>query len=206
MRGDMVAGCGKLNRAAYNFGLAQTAVRLLGGIHLPKKLFFVPIMLAAIALWAADNISPLNVKEGLWEVTSSHTMSGAGMTSVSPETLARMPPEQRAKLEAMMNGTPTTEVRKECITKEKLAMHSAFSNNRGECTRTVVSSTGSKLEVKFHCADKQWSSDGTFKMDAVGSDNVKGTMHMVANSNGHAMNMDFTINSKYLGSDCGDVK
>jgi hypothetical protein len=173
---------------------------------LPNKLLFVPMLLAALALWAADNISPLNVKEGLWEVTSTHTMSGSAMPNVPPETLAKMPPEQRAKIEAMMNGTPTTEVRKECVTKEKLAKNAAFSNNRGECTRTVVSSTGSKLEVKFHCADKQWSSDGTFKMEALGSDNVKGAMHMVANSNGHALNMDFNISSKYLGADCGDVK
>jgi hypothetical protein len=98
-------------------------------------------------------------------------------------------------------------VRKECITKEKLEKHSAFTNSRGDCTRTVVSSTGRKLEMKFHCEDKEASSDGTAVMEAVGSDNVKGTMHIVSNSNnGHAMTMDFTVSSKYLGPACGDVK
>jgi hypothetical protein len=43
-------------------------------------------------------------------------------------------------------------------------------------------------------------------MEALGSDNVKGTMHSVTNANDHTMTMDFPISSKYLGPDCGDVK
>jgi len=161
-----------------------------------------------LTLCIADEITPFNVKEGLWEVTVTHSMTGMpAVPNIPPDALAKMPPEQRARVEAMMKGTPSTDVRKDCVTKEKLQKHTAFSNNRGECTRTVVSSTGSKLELKFHCEEKQSSSDGTFLMEAVASDNVKGTMHMVMNSNnGHSMNMDFTITSKYLGSACGDVK
>jgi hypothetical protein len=174
-----------------------------------RSTFFLALTVCLpLALGAADNLTPLNVKEGLWEVSVTHSMSGMpAMPSIPPDALAKMPPEQRARVEAMMKGTPSTDVRKECVTKEKLEKHSAFSNNRGECTRTVVSSTGSKLELKFHCEEKQSSSDGTFLMEAVASDNVKGTMHMVMNSNnGHTMNMDFSISSKYLGSACGDVK
>ena len=165
------------------------------------------IVLASLTLWAADNIAPLNVKEGLWEVTVTHSMSGMpAMPNIPPDALAKMPPEQRARMEAMMSGKPSTDVRKECVTKEKLERHSAFSNNRGDCTRTVVSSTGRKLEVKFHCEEKQSSSDGNFVMEAIGTDNVKGTMHMVSSGSGHNMTMDFTISSKYLGAECGDVK
>ncbi len=165
------------------------------------------ISVCSLTLYAADNITPLNVKEGLWEVTATHSMSGMPVPNIPPDALAKMSPEQRARVEAMVKGSPTTDVRKDCVTKEKLEQHSAFSNNRGECTRTVVSSTGSKLELKFHCEEKQSSSDGTFLMEAIAPDNVKGTMHMVVNSNkGHTMTMDFTINSKYLGAACGDVK
>jgi len=60
--------------------------------------------------------------------------------------------------------------------------------------------------VKFQCEDKQTSSDGYLAVEALGSDNVKSTMHSVTNSGGHNMTMDFTINSKYLGPACGDVK
>ncbi len=172
------------------------------------KCLVAVIFFSALALWAADNIVPLNVKEGLWEMTVTHSMTGMPATpNIPPDALAKTPPDQRARIEAMMNGAPSTDVRKECVTKEKIEKHSAFNANRGDCTRTVVSSTGSKLEVKFHCAEKQSSSDGTFVVEAIGSDNVKGTMHSVTNtSSGRTMNMDFTISSKYLGPDCGDVK
>jgi hypothetical protein len=172
------------------------------------NLLVAVILFCVAVLWAADNITPLNVKEGLWEMTVTHSMTGMpAMPNIPPDTLAKMPPDQRARVEAMMNGQPSTDIRKECITKEKLEKHSAFSANRGECTRTVVSSTGSKLELKFHCEEKQSSSDGTFLMEAIGSDNVKGTMHSVINtSSGKTMNMDLTITSKYLGPACGDLK
>ncbi len=169
--------------------------------------FLAMIVFSSLDLWAADNITPLNVKEGLWEMTVTHSMSGMpAIRALPPDVLAKMPPEQRARVEAAMKGGPSTDVRKECITKEKLEKHSAFSNNRGDCTRTVVNSTGSKLEVKIHCEEKQTSTDGTLVVEAVGSDRVKGTMQSATNANGHTMNMNFTFSSKYLGPACGDVK
>jgi len=178
---------------------------VLGSVFLGSV--FISFLVFAPTLWAADNISPLNAKEGLWEVTVTHSMSGMpAPPNIPPDALAKLPPDQRARIEGMMKGTPTTDVRKECVTKEKLAKSAAFSANRGDCTRTVVNSTGSKLELKFHCEEKQSSSDGTFVMEAISSDSVKGTMHSVTNANGHTMNMDFTITSKYLGPACGDVK
>jgi hypothetical protein len=165
------------------------------------------IFLGSLTVCAADIITPLNVKEGLWEVTVTHSMTGLPAANIPPDALAKMPPEQRARVEAMMKGGSNTDVRKECVTKEKLEKQSAFSNNRGDCTRTVVSSTGRKIEVKFHCVEKQSSSDGSFVMEAIASDNVKGTMHLVSNtSSGRNVTMDLTITSKYLGPECGDVK
>jgi hypothetical protein len=173
-----------------------------------SALFLVPIVFGLLTFCAADDITPLNVKEGLWELTVTRSMSGMPTApNIPPDALAKMPPDQRARVEAMMKGTPSTDVRKECVTKEKLAKHSAFSNSRGDCTRTVVSSTGRKLEMKVHCEEKQTTTDGNFVIEAIGSDNVKGTTHMVSNSSsGHNMTMDFTFSSRYLGADCGDVK
>jgi hypothetical protein len=172
-----------------------------------KGLIWSIIVFSAVARWAVDSITPLNVKEGLWEMTVTHSMTGMpAAPNLPPDALAKLPPDQRARIEVMMNGSNNTDVHKECVTKEKLQQHSAFSANRGTCTRTVVSSTGSKMEVKFHCEDKQTISDGSFLVEAIGSDNVKATMHSVTNANGHTMNMDFVITSKYLGPACGDVK
>jgi hypothetical protein len=173
-----------------------------------SKLLLALVVFSSLTLWAADKITPLNVKEGLWEITVTHSMTGmAAMPAIPPDVLDKMPPEQRARVEAMMKGEPSTSVQKECITKEKLEKNSAFNVNRGDCTRTVVNSTSGKLEMKIHCEEKQQvSSDGTVVVEAVGSDSVKGTMQLVTNANGRTMNMNFTFSSKYLGPACGDVK
>ena len=178
---------------------------------MPTKSLFVLILIATVAVWAADSVVPLNVKEGLWEVTSTHSMTGLpGAPNIPADKLAQMPPEQRARIEAMINGTPTTQVTKDCVTKEKLEKQLAFNQNANkECTRTVVSSTASKLEMKIHCTGQgkdHMSTDGTFVLEATSSESAKGSMHTVTAGNGHNMNMDFTFSTKYLGPACGDVK
>lgn len=173
------------------------------------NLILIAIVCFALPLFAGDKITPLNVKEGLWEMTVTHSMTGMpAMPAIPPDTLAQMPPEQRARIEAMMKGGASTDVHKQCITKEKLEKQSAFSDDRKECTRTVLNSTGSKLEMKIHCekSGEQGAMDGTLLVEVVGSDNVNGKMHSVTNANGRTMNMDFTFSSRYLGPACGDVK
>jgi hypothetical protein len=166
------------------------------------------LVFCLLAVAVATDLPSFNVKEGLWEETVTHSMTGMpSMANIPPDALAKMPPDQRAKVEAMMNGGSSTDVHKSCVTKEKLQNHTAFSSARGDCSYTVLNSTGSKFEVKVHCTEKQSTSDGTFKMEAVDADNAKGTMHMaVTSSSGHNMTMDMTITSKYLGPACGDVK
>lgn len=168
------------------------------------------LFVCSLTLCNADDIPFLDVKQGLWEVSTTHSMkgmpSGGSMADIPPDVLAKMPPDQRAKIEAMMSGKPSTDVTKQCITKEKLEKRSAFTNNRGECTRTVVSSTGRKMEMKFHCVDKDATSDGTAVMEAITSDNVKGTVHIVTKTSENNITMDFTVSSKYLGPACGDIK
>jgi hypothetical protein len=187
-----------------------------GRVVMRTKFLFALIIFSSLNLCAADKATPLNIKEGLWEMTVTHSMTGMPTAAIPPETLAKMPPEQRARVEAAMKqrgmGGPATDVHKECVTKEKLEKQMAFDENRKDkdkdqdkdCTRTIVNSTGSKLEMKFHC--EQSSTDGTLLLEAVTSDSVKGSMHSVTNSRGRTMNMDFTFSSRYVGPVCGDVK
>jgi hypothetical protein len=169
---------------------------------LARLLVVLIVLFCSLNLWAADDITPLNIKEGLWEDTVTRTMKGIHPHGIPPD----LSPEDRARAEATMKGEPVTDVRKNCVTKEKLEKHSAFNFSRGDCTRTVVSSTGSKLELKFHCeiSGGPAASDGTLALEALSSDNVKGTMHSI--TSGRPVTTDLTFTSKYLGPDCGDVK
>jgi len=170
-----------------------------------KCILLIVIILSSSVLWAADKFQPLDVKTGLWETSMTHANSGA--PPIPADLLAKLPPEQRARIEASMkaggSGTTTT---KTCITQEKLQKQDAFGDNRKECTHTVVTSSSSGFEMKIHCAEKEMSSDGTIKIEALSSENIKGVVHMVSSGGGNTMNVDMTLTSRYLGPACGDVK
>jgi len=79
-----------------------------------KGLIWSIIVFSAVALWAVDSITPLNVKEGLWEMTVTHSMTGMpAAPNLPPDALAKLPPDQRARIEVMMNGSNNTDVHKE---------------------------------------------------------------------------------------------
>ena len=170
------------------------------------KLVLALIVLFPIAAMATDMF---NAKEGLWEMTM--TTSGMGIPA---DKLANMTPDQRAMVEQMMkqkgmsmSGNSMTI--KSCVTKEKLAKGAAFSDNRSgssDCTHSVVKTSATHMEVKFHCESKNGgTTDGNTSIDIVG-DGVKGVNHMTHTDNGNSKTFDSTFTSKYLGTDCGDIK
>ena len=183
---------------------------------MPARLFLCLLVFAPISMLGADKPAALNLKEGLWEITV--TQSGGGMPGMPADALAKLPPDQRARVEEMMkqkgismNGNTT--VVKNCITKEKIEKGLAFTTNSKEqnCTHTVVNSSSSHFEVKFHCDkvgkdDNETTIDGTTTVDVVSADNTKGASHIVTSSKGHNMTLDMTFTSKYLGPSCGDIK
>ena len=68
-----------------------------------------------------------------------------------------------------MNGNTMT--MKSCVTKDKIAKGAAFSDSRssnGDCTRSVVKSSATHMEAKFHCDSKNGTSDGNVIVDIAG--------------------------------------
>jgi len=175
-----------------------------------KAIFFAAVILSSSAFWAADKLQPLDIKMGLWETSMTHSTAGMPqMPQIPPEALAKLTPEQRARMEEMMKnrtGAPGTTTMKSCITREKLEKNLAFRDDRPQCTRTLVSSSSSGFEMKMHCGEKDSTSDGTFKLDVINSESVKGAFHMVVSGGDHSMNIDNTFTGRYLGPACGDVK
>ena len=161
-------------------------------------------------MWAADDLKPLDVKLGLWETTSSVQTSGMPPVNIPPDALARMTPDQRAKMEAMMksqgSGSPRTTTAKTCMTPEKMKRSEMF-YERKQCTKTVVTSSSNKLELQIHCTMEGGAkADGTVRVERINSESTKGSVQMVTTSGDHTMNMNSTFTSKWLGPDCGDVK
>jgi len=168
----------------------------------------VCVFLFCSAAWAADAVQPLNVKLGLWESTT--TVDRSGMPPIPEEVLARLTPEQRAKIEerakASAAQSPKTTTRKSCVKKEDLDKAMAFASDDKTCHRTVVTSTDSKLELKIECSAANMKSSGIIHVEAVSSDHVKGTMQMNMGDGPRAMKMNTTFDSKWLGPVCEGTK
>ena len=172
-----------------------------------KKLVITSTLLLAGTLWAADKITPLNVKPGLWETKS--TASRAGAIPVPAETLARLTPEQRARLEARMKANAnvtSTNTSKSCVTQKDLEKSPNFLENKKDCSYTVLTSTSTQAKGKFSCQENGYTATGMVDVEAIDPENVKGTTHSTMSANGQSMQFDGSFVSKWLGPNCGDVK
>lgn len=163
-------------------------------------------ILLPAATWAADIF---DVKPGLWETTSTTDMGGMpAMPQIPADKLAQLPPDQRARIEAMMKGRGATpNVSKVCLTKEALAKALSFTQNNNNCTQKVTTLSASKQEVHFECTG-QFKGAGDLIIERLDSEHAKGDMVMKGEGGrgGTPMSMKMSFTTKYLGADCGDVK
>jgi hypothetical protein len=172
-------------------------------------------ILAAIGLGLATvppslaGQTPLNVKPGLWEMSWTGETSGTPPT-LPPDQLAKLTPEQRAKIEAAMEAAiakgNAPHAIKHCVTQKELDRGlNVDDQNQKSCKQTVVSSTSSVLEVHMECTGRQQSS-GTYRIEATSPTTITGALNMVMSDGTHSMTMKRQVAGKWLGADCGEVK
>ncbi len=167
-----------------------------------KAALWILLCLSASLALAAGKYQPLNVKLGTWETTFTTAISGA--PPVPQEMLDKMTPEQRARFDAAMSkmasGAPRTHTSKTCLTKERLEKD-PFSD-RQSCTEKVLTSTSSKMEIEEVCNEENAQSDSKIRLEAIDSENVKGSMQTVVTGSGKTMNVNGTFTSKWVGAAC----
>ena len=149
---------------------------------------------------------PLNVKTGLWEQTWTRTI--AGELPIPAEMLNRLTPEQRARIEERMKANSaahtTSSSDKQCITRQDL--EKPFTEKDTQCVWMILESTPSKAKGNISCQAQGMKVAGAGEFDAPDSEHIKGSMHMASSGGGHSMNVAATFTSKWLGSNCGDLK
>ena len=171
----------------------------------------LPIASAALA----DDIKMFDAKPGLWESTTTTQMEGVAMPAmpnIPKETLDKMPPAQRAQVESMMKnrggaGGPMTSVSKNCQTLETMRRGFASDNKQSSCTRQVTSATPAQIQIHMECSSPNGGkSTGDMVMHRQDAEHVTGNMTLKTISGDKTINMKMTIASKWISSDCGDVK
>lgn len=156
---------------------------------------------AAPLVSAADK---LDVKPGLWEITSSHTITG--VPPMPKELLDKVTPEQRAAMEAAFRKEsqkgPTTDTDRECITKEKLEKPFDMSDAK-DCTHTVVRTTRTTQEVHLTCKG-QLKGSGVMRVTTPTPETMTGTLDLQMGDGKDAMRVKSDLKGRWLGPDCGD--
>lgn len=142
--------------------------------------------LLAGAICSAAFADALNVKPGLWETTVSSPggSSAMGAGGIPPEALARMTPEQRAQVEAVMrargggsggqSGSQAT-VTKSCLTQDQLSRPLTFGqDNNGACKISLVTSSRARQEMSVTCDNAKFKSTGTLIIESQDSEHYTG--------------------------------
>jgi Protein of unknown function (DUF3617) len=166
---------------------------------------------AAVTMLAqAADITKPNIKSGLWEVTSNPQISGE--LPISDEQIAQMPPDKRAKFEAMlragMKSAASPHVYKECMTPEKLArgFESEQHGDAASCDRQVVTSTANELQLHDVCTKNSGKTVTDVHFQISRAVNMTGTISAVITSNGKTMTVTSSLQGKWLTADCGNIK
>lgn len=171
------------------------------------------IRLSLTLLWplvclAGDGFKPLDIKPGLWE--TSITSQVSGMPPLPADVLARLTPEQRARMEEAVKtraaSVPQTRVQKSCLTSEQLSKPLALGEDADTCKRTVVSSSSTKEEVHVECINGEVKSTGDIRVEAVTSESIKGTSEVSTTEGSRTMSVSVSFSGKWLGAECADLK
>ena len=142
----------------------------------------VALGLCVIAL--AAQAQSQSRKPGLWEVTSSMSMSG----------MPQMP---------QMSHTMQV-----CVTQAMIDKYGGPTSNpgRGNCQTTNVQRTATGMSANMTCSG-QMNMTGTMQTTFVDANTTKTTVTMtMAGGNGQTMTMTTQSTATYKGPDCGSVK
>jgi hypothetical protein len=147
-----------------------------------------------------------NIKAGLWETAAD--MGNSMMGAIPEDRLARMTPEQRAQVQAMMKQSMGQTTTKVCYTEEQIRKGLDYNVNRpgSTCTSTLVSNDGSKVVREVSCDTGRGKTRGTVTYQMDDREHFNGLVQMHADVNGQSRDMTIKISGKWISSDCGDVK
>jgi hypothetical protein len=165
---------------------------------------FLPLVLSLpFAMRAADKVEPLNIRVGLWEVTT--TVTASGEMPIPAVLLDKLTPEQRARVEERMNARKSdparTTIAKKCLTRQQLIHGIPFRPDRKSCTWTVFTSTRSQLEMRAECFDESSRSNGMVQIDALDSESVKGSVQFSSTS-GNRVTSWSTFTARWIAPLC----
>jgi hypothetical protein len=172
-----------------------------------------PMIAVLFALGGTAFAQGSGLKPGLWEVKQiKQVMDGRDMAAQMAaaqaqmqQSLAKMPPEQRKQMEAMMGGRSAGGGTRICISPAMAARDKPMVDPEGRCEPAKVSRSGNTTHFEFNC-----KSDGRTMVgkgeSTITSDLVHTRMDMTTTDASGRHTMQSESQMKYLGPDCQGIK
>ena len=179
----------------------------------------IRLLSAALATTLSLPVAAQKLAPGLWEVNMQMPGGpdlGAAMGQMN-EALAKMPPEQRKQMQAMLAqkgmATPSAAPAgaggqpggmRVCISKE-MAARGDMPDPDGRCKQDSLARGGNKVNFKFNCTGEPPSS-GTGEYVFSGDKGYQGKMLVNTVRGGKPVSMEMQLSGRFLSADCGEVK
>jgi hypothetical protein len=148
----------------------------------------------------------LDIRPGLWEMTTGG--GTAGGPAVPPDALAKLPPQQRAQVEAAMGQAGKPRVTRSCVTRRQLETGPSFGQSEHmSCRRTVLKRSAGALDMRLECTGEgQQRTTSSFHFAAPTPETLAGTVEVAMQSGPNATTSNQNVQGRWLGPDCGNVK
>jgi len=156
----------------------------------------------SLSVIAIAQTPALDVKMGLWEITSSTSIGG----ELPDFDLSKVPPAQRAQMEAALKAAAGSHVTNTCMTREKFNKSNFMADDEGgKCKHTITTNTRTTLDVSSVCTGER-SRTEQMHLDALSPTSVTGTVKGTNTEKGKTMTVDMKMTGKWLSADCGKDK
>jgi hypothetical protein len=147
-----------------------------------------------------------DIKPGLWEVQHKTVMDGQALPDMN-EILAKVPPEMRGQVQAMMakNGAGMTDKGLTiCITPEQITKQQYGNDPKSQCQLSDMKHEDNVTHMKMQCSKPKGEGETTVTRLSPEAWTSVSRMTMEEKGTPHTMNSEST--AKWLSTDCGDVK
>jgi hypothetical protein len=156
-----------------------------------------------LALGEADNRQPLNIRAGLWEVTT--TCAASKDVAVPSTLLEKLTRDQRARIEERIQASKSdavkTTIKNQCLTREQLQRGFLFRPDDKSCTWTLLTSTSNKVQIRGDCVDQGFKTEARFQIEAVTPEEAEGSLQFSTNGRNIPATTS-TLKAKWIGPRC----
>lgn len=177
------------------------------------------LSILVLASLAGGACAQSGIKPGLWEMrVGKNVVDGvdtsaqmAGMAAQMNEQMAKMSPEQRAQISAMMGqkgvGLPSAGGAIQiCITPEMAKRDVPVPDKDGACQPTNIRRSGNRMSYEISCVGRDGARTTGTGESTIKGDSVSTRSDMTIVERGQTHRMQSESEMRFVKSDCGDVK